>query len=202
MTLLVAAPGVGHRPTRPSAHAAEAVSRPQLPSSRPCSDAVNSQPRSFLGGDCARSVRSALSASAATEQQTEGAAARLPSPEANVEAAPGNGAYLLAGEHEWVPEAFHCEPGELTPVERHATAAEHTTPFRCSGCTRPECQVSTLHAYCNLQSVQIQNAPLSTGCLCCCRAPVAVQPLIGPLQQRLPVTTCGRSCGLGYMKSR
>jgi hypothetical protein len=59
-----------------------------------------------------------------------------------VEAAPGNGAYLLAEEHEWAPESFHREPGELTPVDRHSVTEEAETPFQCSGCTRPECQVS------------------------------------------------------------
>lgn len=139
---LAAPAGVRHSSRPSAAHAVEAVARPHLPSSRPCSDATSSA--SYRAFRTSRLISStALAAAAATEQETADAAVQLASPAANVEAAPGNGAFLLAEEHEWAPEAFTLEPGELSPVDRPSQTAQSAKPkpFRCSGCTRPECQV-------------------------------------------------------------
>ena len=48
---------------------------------------------------------------------------------------------LAALDAEWDPEAFWIQPGELGPIDRTSDPGEGPSPFRCEGCTRPECQV-------------------------------------------------------------
>lgn len=192
----LATPAIVRDRTLSCAPATEAVARPHLPSSRPCSDATSSAYFS-LGRRCRLARSSPLAAAAATEQATADATAPLPSAAANVEAALGNGAFLLAEEHEWAPEAFTLEPGELGPVDRYAETGEPAEAFRCRGCTRPECQVGKLcrsalnvgRADDNPSAVE-HSSQLCTGCF---RDPQAAQPSIGARRQLLPMTICGRS---------
>lgn len=132
--------GPTERTRRHHCQLTEAIARPHLPSSRPCSDATGSAFSSspeFHSHACSRPC-GAQAARAAAEQ--------LSAVPPILEAAPENGAFLLAEDNEWVPEAFRLLPGELGPIDRHSDAGESPEAFRCSGCTRPECQASAAAA--------------------------------------------------------
>lgn len=49
---------------------------------------------------------------------------------------------LAALDAAWEPEEFWIPPGKLSPIDRTSDPGEGPAPFRCEGCTRPECQVS------------------------------------------------------------
>lgn len=87
---------------------------------------------------------------------------------------------LAALDAAWEPEEFWIPPGDLSPIDRTSDPGEGPAPFRCEGCTRPECQVSPAWlAPCQPRSetrcTQMGNciAPISTCCL-------HTQPLCAP----------------------
>jgi len=50
---------------------------------------------------------------------------------------------LAALDAAWEPEEFWIPPGKLSPIDRTSDPGEGPAPFRCEGCTRPECQGAT-----------------------------------------------------------
>lgn len=185
---------------RSCAQPAGAIARPHLPSSRPYSDATSSTCCSALdhSRQTCRRPSTALAAAAATEEAAAGATGQLPAACANVEAAPGNGALLLAEDHEWAPEAFTLQPGEVGPVDRHSESGEPAEAFRCAGCTRSECQVTGKPTApidklsgCRLMRDAYETLSLS---ISCCHRDRQVAPLLtGARLCQHSTITCGRS---------
>lgn len=115
----------------------------------------------------------------------------------------------------WSPEAFQLEPGALSTVNRQADADESLAAFRCDGCTRTECQVSSARLPITLNSISlyfavhslmihthtVTNSAIASAIGMCLRdrGLAGAQQLIGssPLQ-----ATCARSCSPMSMTSR